>query len=85
MFAKLKAALANLLGQGEAEVHAVVDALVADAQPMLAEFRATLLADVEKLIATAKVDEAKLAAEVAAEVAKLTGGTPAPVTPPVAS
>jgi len=77
MFAKLKSALVAFFGRSETEIHAVVDAAVQDAAPLLDGFRTTLLADVEKLLADAKVDEGKLAALVAAEVAKVIGNTPA--------
>jgi hypothetical protein len=77
MFTKLKAALATFFGRGETEIHALVDAAVADAAPLLDTFRTTLLADVEKLLADAKVDEGKLAALVAAEVAKVLSNAPA--------
>jgi len=77
MFTKLKAALATFFNRGETEIHAVVDAAVQDAAPLLDTFRTTLLADVEKLLADAKLDEGKLASVVAAEVAKVISSTPA--------
>lgn len=78
MFAKLKSALAALLGRSEAEVHDLVTALEQDAVPMLDDFRT-------KLVAELKVDEQKLAAFVAAEVAKILGQQAAPAEPPAAS
>lgn len=80
MFAKLKAALAALLGRSEAEVHTVVAAFEQDMLPLLDDFRT-------KLVAELKVDEAKLAKFVAAEVAKILGNqpAPAPVEPPAGS
>lgn len=94
MFAKLKAALANLLGRSEAEVHALVTAIEQDAVPLLDNARAGLVADVKVLVTEAVADakhlDSEALADIKAELAALRAllgnqPAPAPAEPPAGS
>jgi hypothetical protein len=84
-FASIKAAISHLFGVEEAKAHTLVEAVVADAAPILDQFKT----QVSDLIAEGHADVAKLLtdglADVKADLAEIKALlNPAPVEPPAA-
>jgi hypothetical protein len=88
-FASIKAALVHLFGVEEGKAHSLVEAVLADAAPVLSQLRADIAADAAKLAGEARTDAealygealADLKAEIAA-VRQLVTPAPVPQTAP---
>ncbi|MFC1418587.1 hypothetical protein [Streptacidiphilus cavernicola] len=84
-FASIKTALVHLFGIEETRAHALVEAVITDALPVLQQARQDITNDVVKLVGEAKADGAALYTEALADVKTeiaalkaLINSTPAP-------